>query len=139
MNLAESLTCLTSLVIFKAILKHGRPVISRSPNQPFHLMSRLMSTAGSLMNLMQKPIQLRRSQTFKQQSFQSPIEHIVPYQNQGLIIRPVTGNRRPPVLVYRSGLAGYRSEPDKFKFKFKFPVQPVRTGIPAGLAGNRPV
>jgi len=32
-----------------------------------------------------------------------------------------TGNRRPPVPVYRTGLAGYRSEPDKFKFKFKLP------------------
>jgi len=41
--------------------------------------------------------------------------------SQGLIIRPVTGNRRPPVPVYRSGLAGYRSEPVKFKFEFKLP------------------
>ena len=32
-----------------------------------------------------------------------------------------TGNRRPSVPVYRTGLAGYRSEPDKFKFKFKLP------------------
>ena len=38
---------------------------------------------------------------------------------QGLIIRPVTGNRRPPVPVYRSGLVGYRSEPMEFKFEFK--------------------
>ena len=41
--------------------------------------------------------------------------------DQGFKIRPVTGNRRPPVPVYRSGLAGYRSELDKFKFKFKLP------------------
>ena len=39
----------------------------------------------------------------------------------GLIIRPVTGNRRPPVPVYRSDLAGYRSEPVKSKFEFKLP------------------
>jgi len=40
---------------------------------------------------------------------------------QGSSYRPLTGNRRPPVPVYRTGLAGYRSEPDKFKFKFKLP------------------
>ena len=38
---------------------------------------------------------------------------------QSFKIRPVTGNRRPPVPVYRSGLAGYRSEPVDFKFEFK--------------------
>ena len=38
---------------------------------------------------------------------------------QGLIIRPVTGNRRPPIPVYRSGLAGYQSKQIKFKFEFK--------------------
>ena len=42
-------------------------------------------------------------------------------QNQGFISRPVTGNRRAPVPVYRTGLTGYRSEPDKRKFEFKFP------------------
>jgi len=41
--------------------------------------------------------------------------------DQGSRIRPVTGNRRPPVPVYRSGLAGYRSEPVEFKFEFKLP------------------
>jgi len=41
--------------------------------------------------------------------------------NKGSTYRPLTGNRRPPVPVYRTGLAGYRSEPDKFKFKFKLP------------------
>jgi hypothetical protein len=30
---------LTSLIIFEAIFKHGGPVISRSPNQPLHLIS----------------------------------------------------------------------------------------------------
>ena len=34
--------------------------------------------------------------------------------------RPETGNRRPPVPVYQSGLAGYRSEPVEFKFEFKW-------------------
>ena len=41
--------------------------------------------------------------------------------HQGSTYRPLTDNRRPPVPVYRTGLAGYRSEPDKFKFKFKLP------------------
>jgi len=40
--------------------------------------------------------------------------------NQGSRNRPETGNRRPPVPVYRSGLAGYRSEPVEFKFEFKW-------------------
>ena len=57
--------------------------------------------------------------------------------DQGSRIRPVTGNRRPPVPVYRSGLAGYRSEPVKSKFEFKLPSSTGLTGIPAGLAGNR--
>ena len=38
---------------------------------------------------------------------------------QGFISRPVTGNRRAPVPVYRTGLTGYRSEPVEFKSKFK--------------------
>ena len=38
---------------------------------------------------------------------------------QGFISRPVTGNRRAPVPVYRTGLTGYRSEPVEFKFEFK--------------------
>src|SRR6185503_13356442 len=33
------------------------------------------------MNLMQEPIRLRRPQTFKQKSFQGPVEHVIPYQN----------------------------------------------------------
>ena len=40
-------------------------------------------------------------------------------QHQGFISRPVTGNRRAPVLVYRTDLTGYRSEPVEFKSKFK--------------------
>ena len=40
-----------------------------------------------------------------------------PYQ--GFISQPVTGNRRAPVPVYRTGLTGYRSEPVEFKSKFK--------------------
>ena len=40
-------------------------------------------------------------------------------RNQGLTYRPVQPNRRSPVPVYRSGLAGNRSEPIKFKFEFK--------------------
>jgi hypothetical protein len=69
MYLSESLTCLTSLIIFEAIFKHGGPVISRSLNQPLHLMSRLMSLTGSFMNLVQEPIHLSRSQALEQQSF----------------------------------------------------------------------
>ena len=38
---------------------------------------------------------------------------------QGLTYRPVRPNRWSPVPVYRSGLAGNRSEPVKFKFEFK--------------------
>jgi hypothetical protein len=56
--------------------------------------------------------------------------------DQGFKIRPVTGNRRPPVPIYRSGLAGYRSELNKFKFKFKLPSSTGLTGIPAGLTSN---
>jgi len=37
--------------------------------------------------------------------------------NQGLIYRPVRSNRRGPVPVYRTGLAGNRWKPVKFKFK----------------------
>jgi hypothetical protein len=40
-------------------------------------------------------------------------------RDQGFISRPVTGNRRAPVPVYRTGLTGYRSEPVEFKSKFK--------------------
>ena len=40
-------------------------------------------------------------------------------ERQGLTYRPVRPNRRSPVPVYRSGLAGNRSEPVKFKFEFK--------------------
>ena len=38
---------------------------------------------------------------------------------QGFQSRPVTGNRRGPVPVYRTGLTGYRSDPVEFKSKFK--------------------
>ena len=38
---------------------------------------------------------------------------------QGFNSRPVSGNRRAPVPVYRSGLTGYRSKPVEFKFEFK--------------------
>ena len=41
-------------------------------------------------------------------------------EEQGFNFRPGSGNRRVPVLVYRSGLAGYRSEPVEFKFEFKW-------------------
>ena len=44
-----------------------------------------------------------------------------PHCRQGFIIRPVAPNRRPPVPANRTGLTGYRSEPDKRKFEFKFP------------------
>ena len=40
--------------------------------------------------------------------------------DQGFNFRPDLPNRRPPVPVYRSGLTGYRSEPEEFKFEFKF-------------------
>ena len=39
--------------------------------------------------------------------------------DQGFISRPVTGNRRAPVPIYRTGLTGYRSEPVEFKSKFR--------------------
>ena len=42
-----------------------------------------------------------------------------PCHNQGLTYRPVRPNQWSPVPVYRSGLAGNRSEPVKFKFEFK--------------------
>ena len=38
---------------------------------------------------------------------------------QGFIYRPDRPNRRGPVPVYRSGLAGNRSEPFEVKFEFK--------------------
>ena len=52
---------------------------------------------------------------------------------QGFNFRPVQPNRRAPVPVYRSGLAGYRSEP--VELNLNFAVQPVRTGIPVGWTG----
>src|SRR6185295_5423535 len=39
--------------------------------------------------------------------------------SQGFIYRPDRRNRRGPVPVYRSGLAGNRSVPVEFKFEFK--------------------
>jgi hypothetical protein len=57
--------CLRSL-IFDAIFKRGGPVISRTPNQPLHVMSRLMSPTGSFMNLVQELIRLSRSQALEQ-------------------------------------------------------------------------
>jgi hypothetical protein len=39
--------------------------------------------------------------------------------NQGSRYRPVRPNRRGPVPVYRTGLAGNRSKPVEVKFKFK--------------------
>ena len=39
--------------------------------------------------------------------------------DQGFIYRPDRPNRRGPVPVYRSGLAGNRSVPVEFKFEFK--------------------
>ena len=65
---------------------------------------------------------------------------------QGFFSRPVRGNRRPPVAVYRTGLTGYRLKPVKFKIKFKIACV---TGserytdrfdrLPVGLTGNRSV
>ena len=58
--------------------------------------------------------------------FPKPSSHSFPHlpnpqhdsnPHQGFISRPVTGNRRAPVPVYRTGLTGYRSEPVEFKFK----------------------
>ena len=42
-----------------------------------------------------------------------------PDQGQGLINRPVGSNRRVPVPVYRTGLAGNQSKPVEVKFEFK--------------------
>ena len=39
--------------------------------------------------------------------------------NQGSRYRPVRPNRRGPVPVYRTGLAGNRSKPVEVKFEFK--------------------
>ena len=49
-------------------------------------------------------------------------------------IRPVRSNRRPPIAVYRTGLTENRlnSNPN-----LKSHVQPVPTGIPAGMTGLR--
>ena len=52
--------------------------------------------------------------------------------NQGSRYRPVRPNRRGPVPVYRTGLAGNRS---KLNLNLKSSVQMVRTGIPVGLTG----
>jgi len=41
------------------------------------------------------------------------------YDRQGFISQPVSGNRRAPVPVYRTGLTGYRWKPVEFKSKFK--------------------
>ena len=57
-------------------------------------------------------------------------------REQGFISRSVTGNRRAPVPVYRTGLTGNRSEPVEFKSKFK---SSRATGLPAGLTGLPPV
>ena len=76
--------------------------------------------------------------------------------DQGFISRPVTGNRRAPVPVYRTGLTGNRwnSNPnsnkfkssratgsdrftgrfDRFEFKSKFKSSRA-IGLPAGLTG----
>ena len=54
---------------------------------------------------------------------------------QGLRYRPVRSNRRGPVPVYRSGLAGNRS---KSNLNLKSSMQTVRTGILVGLTGNPP-
>ena len=69
-----------------------------------------------------------------------------PDPRQCFSIRLVSGNRRPPVPVYCSGLAGYRLEPVEFKFEFKwhsstgsYGIPAGLTGLPAGLTGNRSV
>ena len=49
--------------------------------------------------------------------------------NLGSRYRPVRPNRRGPVPVYRTGLAGNRS---KSNLNLKFSVQTVCIGIPAG-------
>ena len=53
-----------------------------------------------------------------------------PSYKQGLINRPVRSNRRGPVPVYRTGLAGNRSNSNS---NSKSHVQPVPTGLPVGL------
>ena len=49
----------------------------------------------------------------------TPITRRPPHHCQGFIYRPDRPNRRGPVPVYRSGLAGNRSVPVEFKFEFK--------------------
>ena len=45
--------------------------------------------------------------------------YFLPHNMQGFISQPVSGNRRAPVPVYRTGLTGYRWKPVEFKSKFK--------------------
>ena len=56
-------------------------------------------------------------------------------EEQGLPSRPVRPNRRSPVPVYRSGLAGNRRNQSNSNLNSKAAVQSVRTGLPAGLTG----
>src|SRR6266567_2974959 len=69
LNFPKLLTRLTPFIIFETVLKHAGLVEPRSPNQPLHLVSRLVSPTSSFVHLMQKPIRLGWSQTFKQQAF----------------------------------------------------------------------
>ena len=47
------------------------------------------------------------------------VSRVAAMRGQGLLYRPVRPKRRGPVPVYRSGLAGNRSEPVEVKFEFK--------------------
>ena len=51
--------------------------------------------------------------------FSSHLALVLASSHQGFISRPVTGNRRALVPVYRTNLTNYRSEPVEFKSKFK--------------------
>ena len=52
--------------------------------------------------------------------------------NQGFFSQPVSGNRRPPVPVYRTGWSGNRLIPD---LNSNFSGEAKPTGIPAGYTG----
>ena len=73
------------------------------------------ATTGAAMS---SPVLLRGSRWYSM----APVAGIalkgLPH-NQGFIYRPDRPNRRGPVPVYRSGLAGNRSVPVEFKFEFK--------------------
>jgi len=59
----------------------------------------------------------------------------LPYAHQGFPNRPFGPNRRPPVPVYRTGSTGSGRNRSNSNLNSKNSVQPVRTGLPAGLTG----